>query len=74
VVDVAKSPKFHWYVDAPVAVFVNAKLLPLKHWLLLLIVNPETGCGLTVTVLEIESLQPYVVVATSFTVNVLAVV
>ena len=57
-VDVVASPKFHKKVDAPVAVFVNAKLFPLKHWPLLLTVKDDVGCGLTFIPKVVESLQP----------------
>ena len=67
--DVAASPKFQKYVAAPVVVLVKLKLLPLKHWLLLLMLNPEIGFGLTSKVLVVLSLQLKFVIATSFTVN-----
>ena len=53
---------------APIDVLVKAKLFPLKHWLLLLIVNEDIGCGLISNVLVKLSLQPAVEVDTSFTV------
>ena len=46
---------------------MKIKLLPEKHWLLLLMVNPDNGCGLTSKVLVLLSLQPKPVVDTSFT-------
>ena len=73
-VDVVASPKFHKYVVAPIVVFVKAKLFPLKHWLLLLIVNDGTDFGLTFTIFVVESLHPRAVDETSFTVNAPALV
>ena len=57
-VDVAASPKFQRKVDAPVDVFEKTKLFPLKHWLLLLMLNAATGCALTSKVFVVLSLQP----------------
>ena len=42
-VEVTESPKIHRYVEAPVAVLVNSKLLRVRHWLLFLILNDEIG-------------------------------
>ena len=61
VVEVAPSPKLHKCEMVPedmVDVFVNTKLLPVRHWVLALIVNDTTGLGLTVMVLLILSLHP----------------
>ena len=44
--------------SAPVDVFEKTKLFPLKHWLLLFMLNDETGCALTSKVFVVLSLQP----------------
>jgi len=69
VVDVAASPKLQRYDEAPEVVFVNAKLLPLKHWLLLLMVYPDVGSGLTVIENNVLSFNKEGLVYTTFNVE-----
>ena len=56
-----------------VDVLDKIKLLPERHWLGLLILNPGAGNGATVTCLVMLSLQPFIEVATSLTLKVPAV-